>query len=255
MLLLGLLGLGGAYADEASPPSAPVLGYRLVASYPHDSGAFTQGLIHVDGRLYEGTGNYGASVLRRVDLTSGRVERETRLPSRLFGEGITQWRGRLVQLTWRERLGLIYDAETLKPQEAFRYEGEGWGLTHDERHWIMSDGSAVLRFLDPDSKEVVRRLTVLDGARPIDRLNELEYINGEIWANVWKRDHLVRISPETGAVIAYVDLAGLYPAAERPSQEAVLNGIAHDAASGRLFVTGKYWPRLYEIEVLPKSDP
>ncbi len=202
--------------------------------------------------FFEGTGNYGKSALRRVDLATGRVEQETRLAPNLFGEGITDWKGTLVQLTWRERLGLIHDKARLETHETFRYSGEGWGITQDGHHWIVSDGTAVLRFLDPESRRVVRRLTVRDGDRPIRFLNELEYIAGEIWANVWKQDFLARIAPSTGAVTGWIDLSGLCPKSERPGREAVLNGIAYDAERDRLFVTGKYWPRLYEIQVVPK---
>lgn len=229
--------------------SAPVLGYRVVASYPHDPTAFTQGLIFIDGKLYESTGHYGRSTLRRVDLETGRVEQEIRLASNLFGEGLMDWRGCLVQLTWRERLGIIYDSKTFEQLEIFQYQGEGWGLTHDERRWIMSDGTDELRFIDPETRAVTRRLPVRDGLRPVRWLNELEYIDGAIWANVWRSDQIVRISPISGAVTAVLDLTTLYPADERLSPEAVLNGIAHDAATGRLFVTGKYWPRLYAIQI------
>jgi len=229
--------------------SAPVLGYRLVASYPHDPSAFTQGLIFIDGKLYESTGNYDRSTLRRVELQTGRVEQDIRLAPNLFGEGLMYWRGRLVQLTWRERLGIIYDAKTFERLDTFTYTGEGWGLTHDDRHWIMSDGTDELRFLDPETQAVTRRLPVRNGARPVHRLNELEYIDGTIWANVWRSDHLVRIAPDSGQVTAVLDLTTLYPSSERVGPEAVMNGIAHDAATGRLFVTGKYWPRLYEIVI------
>ena len=228
--------------------SAPTLSFRVVASYPHDPNAFTQGLIFIDGKLYESTGHYGRSTVRRVDLETGRVEQDIRLAPNLFGEGLMYWHGRLVQLTWREQIGIIYDAKTFERLETFQYQGEGWGLTHDGQHWIMSDGSDELRFLDPETRRVVRRLKVRDGRQAVRRLNELEYIDGEIWANVWQTDRIVRISPESGSVIAVVDLGTLYPADERVSPEAVLNGIAHDAVTGRLFVTGKYWPRLYELD-------
>ena len=244
LVALVMLWCGVVLAD-----SAPVLGYRVVASYPHDPNAFTQGLIFIESTLYESTGNYGRSTLRRVDLETGRVEQEIRLASNLFGEGLTDWRGHLVQLTWRERLGIIYDAKTFERLETFSYTGEGWGLTQDGQHWIMSDGTDELRFLDPETRNVVRRLKVRAGKRPVHRLNELEYIDGAIWANVWRSDHLVRIAPDSGQVTAVLDLTTLYPASERVSSEAVLNGIAHDAATGRLFVTGKYWPRLYEIVI------
>jgi glutamine cyclotransferase len=234
------------------PSTTPVFGYRVVASFPHDPTAFTQGLVYADGQLFEGTGNYGASVLRRVDLTTGRVEREIRLAPNLFGEGITYWQGRLIQLTWREQLGISYDSDSLKTHDTFSYTGEGWGITHDEHHWIMSDGTAVLRFLDPESRRVVRQLNVRDGERSVRFLNELEYVAGEVWANVWKQDTLVRIAPSTGAVTGLIDLGGLCPESARSGREAVLNGIAYDAETGRLFVTGKYWPRMYQIEVTPR---
>jgi glutaminyl-peptide cyclotransferase len=244
-----LVALLALWCSVCLAESAPVVGYRVVASYPHDPSAFTQGLIFIDGKLYESTGNYGRSSLRRVDLETGRVEQEIRLAPNLFGEGLMDWRGRLVQLTWREQLGIIYDAKTFEQLETFQYQGEGWGLTHDERHWIMSDGTDELRFLDPETRAVTRRLPVRNGTRPMHRLNELEYIDGEIWANVWRSDHLVRIAPDSGQVTAVIDLTTLYPADERVSPEAVLNGIAHDTATNRLFVTGKYWPRLCEIQV------
>jgi glutaminyl-peptide cyclotransferase len=246
---LGLVALLVLWCGVALADSAPVLGYRVVASYPHDPSAFTQGLIFIDGKLYESTGHYGRSTVRRVDLETGRVEQDIRLAPNLFGEGFMDWHGRLVQLTWREQLGIIYDAKTFERLETFQYQGEGWGLTHDDHHWIMSDGTDELRFLDPETRNVVRRLKVRAGKRPVHRLNELEYIDGEIWANVWRSDHLLRISPDSGQVTAMLDLTTLYPADERVSPEAVLNGIAHDAATNRLFVTGKYWPRLYEIVI------
>jgi len=251
LVLAGLYLFAVAVSADPPRPETPRFGYRILASYPHDPNAFTQGLIYVDGQLFEGTGHYyGQSSLRRVDLETGRVEQETRLSPRLFGEGITLWRNRLIQLTWREHLAIVYDRDSFARLETFRYEGEGWGLTHDARHWIMSDGTQVLRFLDPESHQVVRRLSVLDQGRPVRDLNELEYIQGEVWANLWKRDLIARIDPETGAVRSYLDLSGLAP--DGLGREAVLNGIAYDAANGRLFVTGKYWPRLYQIEVVPR---
>jgi glutaminyl-peptide cyclotransferase len=246
---LSLAALLVLWCGVALADSAPVLGYRVVASYPHDPSAFTQGLIFIDGKLYESTGHYGRSTVRRVDLETGRVEQDIRLAPNLFGEGLMDWHGRLVQLTWREQLGIIYDAKTFERLETFQYPGEGWGLTHDGQHWIMSDGSDELRFLDPETRRIVRRLKVRDGRQPVHWLNELEYIDGAIWANVWRSDRIVRISPISGAVTAVLDLTTLYPAGERVSSEAVMNGIAHDAATNRLFVTGKYWPRLYEIVI------
>lgn len=251
IFVTAILWLAVACAEQ--PSSVPVFGYRIVASFPHDPHAFTQGLISVDGQLIEGTGNYGRSSLRRVDPATGRVEQDARLPPHLFGEGVTLWQDRLIQLTWREGLGLIHDRDSLALVDTFEYSGEGWGLTHDGRHWIMSDGSSELRFLDPDTRRVVRRLPVRDGVRAIDSLNELEWVEGEIWANVWHSDRIARIDPATGGVTGWIDLSGLYPEAERPHREAVLNGVAYDAKTRRLFVTGKNWPRLYEIEITPSD--
>ncbi len=230
----------------------PVHGFRVIASYPHDTRAFTQGLAIQAGQLYEGTGNYGASALRRVELTSGAILQEIRLQPSLFGEGITLWGETIVQLTWREQRGFIYDRDSLRRLRSFHFDGQGWGITHDGRHWIASDGSEVLRFLDPDTQAVVRRLRVLDVERPVPYLNELEYIKGRIWANIWHSDMIAQIDPTTGQVDAYLDLGGLYPHAKRTDPQQVLNGIAYDTASDRLFVTGKHWPRLYEIAVVPE---
>jgi glutamine cyclotransferase len=221
---------------------------RIVAAYPHDPAAFTQGLAIADGRLYEGTGQYGGSSLRRVDLATGRVEKIRALNSRYFGEGIAILDGRIYQLTWQNGVAIVYDLDTFDVVKTFPYEGEGWGLTHDGTHLILSDGSAVLRYLDPGSFAVVRTIEARETGVPIVRLNELEYVAGEIWANVWYDDRIVRISPKDGTVLGWIDLAKLYPAAVR-GPEAVLNGIAYDAAADRLFVTGKNWPQLFEIEL------
>lgn len=229
----------------------PVHGFRVIASYPHDTDAFTQGLAIQAGELYEGTGNYGESALRRVDLTSGAILQEVRLHPSLFGEGIMLWGSTIVQLTWREQRGFIYDRASFQRLHDFRFDGQGWGITHDGRYWIVSDGSEVLRFFDPDTQTVVRRLRVLDAEQPVRHLNELEYIKGRIWANIWHSDLIAQIDPATGQVAAYLDLSGLYPQAERTDAQQVLNGIAYDVASDRLFVTGKNWPQLYEIAVLP----
>ncbi|MGB5733955.1 MAG: glutaminyl-peptide cyclotransferase [Thiohalocapsa sp.] len=237
-----LLGLGA---------SAPVAGYRVIARFPHDTNAFTQGLAFDADNLYEGTGKRGRSTLRRVDLETGAVLQQTALPPRIFGEGITVWRDEVVQLSWQAHLGMRYDRATFAKVGEFPLPGEGWGITHDGRHWIISDGTDTLRFLDPDSAMEVRRVQVRDGSRAVTRLNELEYIAGEVWANIWYQDRLVRISPATGAVLGYVDLSGLWPPLRLRAEEAVLNGIAYDAEGQRLFVTGKYWPWLYQIEVTP----
>jgi glutamine cyclotransferase len=229
--------------------SAPVAGFRVVASFPHDPGAFTQGLVFDAGTLFEGTGRYGHSTLRRVDLETGAVLQQVELPRKLFGEGITVWGDEIVQLSWKAHRGLRYDRATFEPIGEFHLPGEGWGITDDGRHWIISDGTDTLRFLDPDSATEVHRVQVRDGSRAVTRLNELEYINGEVWANIWYQDRLVRISPDDGTVLGYVDLSGLWPSVRLRPTEAVLNGIAYDARGQRLFVTGKYWPWLYQIEV------
>lgn len=239
------LWLIAALAQAADPP---VVGYRVLARYPHDPQAFTQGLVWVEGALYEGTGQYGRSAIRRLDLETGRVEQEVRLAPQFFGEGITYWEGRLVQLTWRERRGLIYDPLTLKLLDSFVYPHEGWGLTHDGVHWIASDGTETLRFIEPASGRIIRSVQVHLGGKPVNHLNELEWIEGEIWANVWYSDEIVRIDPRDGRVIAILDLSALYPQAERQNTEAVLNGIAYDPETRRVFVTGKYWPWLYAIQ-------
>lgn len=222
----------------------------VIAEYPHDPAAFTQGLVASGGYLYESTGRYGASSIREVEIETGQVARISALNARLFGEGLTIIGDRAYQLTWRSGLGIVYDLATFDVLDTFRYEGEGWGLTHDGSHLILSDGSASLRFLDPESYAQVRRLTVRDGDQELPRLNELEYIDGEIWANVWYEDRIARISPSDGAVLGWIDLSELYPSWQRSSTDAVLNGIAFDTEAQRLFVTGKNWPRLYEVRIV-----
>lgn len=227
----------------------PVAGYELVKRYPHDINAFTQGLEFADGVLYEGTGKYGQSRLRRVELATGKVLQESPLPDQAFGEGITLWGDKIIQLTWQNQVGLVFDRQSLRWVDQFRYAGEGWGLTHDATHLIMSDGSSTLRFLDPKTFRVVRSLNVTANGRRLDQLNELEYIKGEIWANIWYKHYIARISPETGRVVGWVDLAGLEPRRSLGGDQAVLNGIAYDAAADRLFVTGKNWSELFEIKL------
>lgn len=236
--------------SAADAGELPVSTVRVVARFPHDPNAFTQGLIIVDGELYEGTGRYGESSLRRVDLETGRVLEQVELPDRWFGEGITAWQDEIVQLTWRAGVGLRYERASLEPRGRFSIEGEGWGLTQDGRHWIMSDGSADLRFLDPADGRELRRLRVMDGEKTVDRLNELEYLHAEVWANLWYQDRLVRIDPSDGRVLGYIDLSKLWPTDVVRRSDQVLNGIAFDPGSGDLFVTGKRWPWLYQVEVV-----
>ena len=231
--------------------SAPMDTYQIDHTYAHDAKAFTQGLIYVDGHLYESTGLLDRSSLRMVDLTTGSVLQKHDLPPDIFGEGLTDWGSTLIQLTWTSHKAFVYDRFSFSLQHTFAYEGEGWGLTHDENHLILSDGTSYLRFLDPTSFRVVRRLRVTDqSGRPIENLNELEYVRGEIYANVWQTDDIVRISPRTGKVLARINLKGIIDERQLHGDGAVLNGIAYDAKSDRLFVTGKLWPKIFEIKVV-----
>lgn len=227
--------------------------YEIVNAYPHDPQAFTQGLIYDQGLLYEGTGLRGYSSLRRVALTSGKVLQIYRLPPAYFGEGITLWEDKIIQLTWKARRGFVYDVESFKLLGQFRYPTDGWGLTHDGQHLIMSDGSANLYFLNPKTFAREKTLSVRDGQKSITNINELEYINGEVWANIWQTECVARISPQTGQVIAWLDFSGLRDAKLQSNPDAVLNGIAYDAANQRLFITGKLWPRLFEVRVIPAN--
>lgn len=248
IVLGGVLLLGGVFLLIAVQDEEPVLyRARVIASFPHDPGAFTQGLLFHDGFLWESTGHYGQSTLRKIDLPTGEVLARRELPADVFGEGLALWGEELVQLSWTNRIGFVYALEGLRPLRVFRVAGEGWGLTHDQQQLIMSDGSAELSFLDPRSYTAVRRLPVHDRGQPVTRLNELEYINGQIWANVWMTDRIAIISPSDGRVTAWLDLKGLLPEGERSATTSELNGIAYDAQNQRIFVTGKYWPKLFEI--------
>ena len=233
---------------------APVVGYRIVNTYPHDPRAFTQGLVFADGVLYEGTGLRGQSGLRKVDLKTGNILRVRQLSAHFFGEGITIYGNRVIQLTWRAKVGFVYDRQTFQLLDTFNYPSEGWGITHDGKSLIMSDGTSTLYFLDPQTFREVGRLEVHTRDGPVSRLNELEYVQGEIYANVWKTDRIARISPQTGEVVGWIDLEGLLKPEDRNSRIDVLNGIAYDVKNDRLFVTGKLWPKLFEIElVVPKK--
>jgi glutaminyl-peptide cyclotransferase len=227
-------------------------GYKVIHVYPHDAEAFTQGLVYADGHLYESTGEYGASSIRMEDVQTGKVLQKRDLPTDDFGEGLTDWGSSLIQLTWKAHKAFIYDRFSFALQRTFGYCGEGWGITHDDALLIMSDGSSTLQFLDPSTFRVVRRLRVIDGPRPVDQLNELEYVRGEIYANIWHKDQIARISPRTGKVTGWINLAGIIDKGELANSEAVLNGIAYDSPEDRLFVTGKLWPKLFEIKVVPR---
>jgi glutaminyl-peptide cyclotransferase len=228
-------------------------GYRVVHSYPHDQDAFTQGLIFLDGHLYESTGESGHSSLRMADLESGRVLQNAPLEQKYFAEGLTSWGSTLVQLTWLSHIGFVYDRFSFRVLRTFKYDYEGWGLTQDGKNLIESDGSSTLRFLDPVTFKEVRHIDVADHGHAVQELNELEYIHGEIYANVWHTDRIVRISPVNGHVLGWIDLTGLLPANQHPGPEGVLNGIAYDAEHDRLFVTGKLWPLLFEIKVISEK--
>lgn len=240
---------------DADPPfgwDTPVAGYRVVAEFPHDDTAYTQGLSYVDGVLYEGTGLEGESTLRRVDLATGEVLHQHDLDPVHFGEGIAVLEDRIYQLTWQTNTCFVYDRETFALLDTFGYPTEGWGLTTDGVRLIMSDGSDRLTFRDPSTFAELGHVDVVDGDEPVTKLNELEYIDGEVWANVYQTDFIARIDPATGRVTGWIDLTGLLPAADQQEREVgVLNGITHDATTGRLFVTGKLWPKLFEIELVP----
>ena len=236
---------------HSNPGSTPTYTYKKVKSYPHDPTAFTQGLVFDEGHLYESTGLRGRSSLRRVMLQTGEVRKIRRLPPHLFGEGITIYKGRIIQLTWISRQGFVYDKTGFSILRKFVYPTEGWGLTHDGSRLIMSDGTSTLYFLDPETFKEVRRITVSDRGNPVKRLNELEYINGEVYANIWTTNRIARVDPGTGRVGGWIDLSGLLGDGPRGGGRiGVLNGIAYDRKDDRIFVTGKLWPRLFEIRLV-----
>ena len=239
------------FAGTAVSQTIPNYSYRIVKVYPHDTGAFTQGLVYSDGFLYEGTGQNGETTLRKVDLKSGTVLQLHELPDEYFGEGITIFGNKIIQLTWQSNTGFYYDKESFMPIEQFYYSTEGWGITHDGEQLIMSDGTAVLHFLDPHTFQETATIEVTDDKGSVKGLNELEYINGEIYANVWPSERIARISPSTGKVVGWIDLKGILGFYKDNYQVDVLNGIAFDSEQNRLFVTGKYWPKLFEIKLVP----
>ena len=256
VLLLVLLAISFGFAVPviAATRAIPVESYRIVHVYPHDATAFTQGLVFVNGMLYESTGQYGQSSLRMVDLASGRVLQKHDLSAKYFGEGLTDWKSQLIQLTWQSHLGFAYDTFSFRVVRTFTYLWEGWGLTHDSRHLILSDGSSVLHLLDPSTFKPAANIHVTADGQPVLNLNELEYIHGEIYANIWETNRIARISPTTGKVLGWIDLSGLRPPSTQQNDNAVLNGIAYDSQHDRLYVTGKLWPNLYEIKLIPASD-
>ena len=236
--------------DQAGAKGAPVQNFTVVQSYPHDPGAFTQGLVFADGEFYESTGLNGESSLRRVEIATGKVLQSQTVDTQYFAEGLALVGDELLQLTWQHKLGFVYDRKTFAPRKTFAYKTEGWGLAYDIKGGlVLSDGSDTLFFLDPKTYRVLRTMKVTDAGRPVRDLNELEWIEGEIWANVWQTDRIARISPKTGAVNAWVDLTLLWPHTRRSPPADVLNGIAYDPATKRIFVTGKKWPKVYEIKI------
>lgn len=259
LLLLPACGEHAATQDVPSSTIAasistepPTYTFSVVNRWPHDPGAFTEGLVYDNGMFWESTGLNGASTLRKVDPQTGQVMASRPLSAQYFGEGLTLFGGKLIQLTWQSHIGFVYDVGCFCPERTFTYDGEGWGLTHDDHSIIMSDGTERIRFLDPQTFGVVRTISVVDHDRPLMNINELEYINGEIYANVWQTDRIVRIDPVTGAILGWIDLTGLLPPADRGPTTDVLNGIAYDAATDRLFVTGKDWPELFQIALIRK---
>jgi len=249
-LVLFLLTLQFAYqAMDAGEPA--FYSFNVVATYPHDESAFTQGLVYHDGLLYDGTGLYGQSSLRITDLSTGDIIEQADIPSDLFGEGITVMGDRVFQITWKENTGFVYSLD-LVYIDTFTYDGEGWGLTHDGEHLILSNGSSTLSFLNPGTFQVMRTVDVTYDDEPVSNLNELEYVDGVIYANVWQTDRIVMIEPEDGAVVGWIDLAGIEEYLDSTDGINVLNGIAYNYESGRLLVTGKLWPNIFEIELVPE---
>ena len=237
-----------------TPKGTPEYGYVVVHAYPHDAQAFTEGLFYLDGYLYESTGLEGRSNIRKEQLETGAVIQQRPLAPAYFGEGIVNWKNHLIQLTYQTEVGFVYDLATFKPERTFHYKGEGWGLTQDGAHILMSDGTQFIRFLDPETLAETGRIAVTDQGQPVRDINELEWVKGEILANIWQTNQIARIDPKTGKVVGWIDLAGILPPADRTDDpDAVLNGIAYDAKADRLFVTGKRWPKLFEIRLTPKS--
>lgn len=241
-----------AGSATSAPEEIPVYSYEVVASYPHDTKAYTQGLVFLDGMLYESTGQYDRSSLRKVELKKGKVKKKIDVPGQYFAEGMTILNGKIYQLTWQQNKGFIYDLKEFKLEREFPYAGEGWGLTNDGQSLILSDGTNNLRFINPATFRVLKTIGVFNDRQPLADLNELEYIHGEIYANIWKTDKIVRIDPQTGRILAWIDLQGLRPSETLENGENVLNGIAYDEEHDRLYVTGKRWPKIFEIRLKKK---
>lgn len=252
LLVLAIAACVWGCSTSAIPadPTPPTKSVRVINVFPHDPKAFSQGLVVEGEILYEGTGQYGNSMLRKVDLKTGEVLLRQPLGPDYFGEGITIFGDRIYQLTWKERICIVYEKDTFKALGTLPYTREGWGLADDEKQLYLSDGTSSIRVLDPKTFKVERRIRVRSGRANVANLNELEFVKGKLLANVWYEDRIAEIDPKTGKVTAWIDCSDVYPAAERPDREHVLNGIAFDEKSGRLFITGKNWPNLYEIEIV-----
>ena len=249
-ITLSAIVLACAPATVAQRRPAPVQSYKVIATFPHDTSAFTQGLVFADGQIYESTGLNGESSLRRVDVATGKTLQRIDVPKEYFAEGLALVGDELLQLTWQHKLGFVYDRKTFKQKRTFAYTTEGWGIAYDgASRLVMSDGSDTLTFLDPKTFAPQKGLRVQDAGRPVPNLNELEWIEGELWANVWQTDRIARINPTTGDVNAWIDLSSLFPREQRMPPADELNGIAYDKATRRIFITGKKWPRLYQITV------
>ncbi|MCA1670176.1 MAG: glutaminyl-peptide cyclotransferase [Thermomicrobia bacterium] len=249
LLVIALLVPTSGVRAAIEPPTDT---FQILNRWPHDPAAYTEGLLYADGAFFESTGLNGASSLRKVDAETGRVIASLALDPAYFGEGLTLFNDELIQLTWQSHIGFVYDRSCFCLERTFAYDGEGWGLTHDDRFLIMSDGTENIRFLDPETFAVVRTISVTDHGQPLTNLNELEYINGEIYANLWLTDRIVRIDPASGAILGWIDLTGLLPDADRSPSVNELNGIAYDDATDRLFVTGKNWPAIFQIALMPE---
>jgi glutamine cyclotransferase len=232
--------------------AAPVEGYKVVATYPHSTSSYTEGFFYLDGLFYEGTGMVGRSAVMAIDPATGSVRQRHDLPPPYFGEGIVDWGPYIYEWTWESHVCFVYDRFSMRTVKQFSYTGEGWGMTRTQTELITSDGTATLRFRDPKTFKETRHIVVTDEGKKVELLNEVEFIHGEIFANVWHTDRIARISPKDGHVIAWIDFAGLLPASEMVDAESVLNGIAYDAAHDRIFVTGKQWPKIFEIKVVPQ---
>jgi glutamine cyclotransferase len=240
------------FASSLSASGTSILGYKVVATLPHSTDSYTEGLFYLDGMFYEGTGLNGHSALLVIDPVTGRINQRVGLAPQYFGEGIVDWGPDVYQWTWKSHVCFVYDRFSLRLLKTLTYNGEGWGMTRTRRELITSDGTSTLTFRNPRTFQAIRKITVRDGDRKIDQLNELEFIKGVIYANIWHSDLIAKISPVDGHVIAWIDLTGLLPASERRSPEAVLNGIAYDARGDRIFVTGKQWPTVFQIQITPR---